>query len=304
MLRAKHHTSLLFAVTGLVVILLPLLAACGVAQQDYDAVKQQLAAKEQDVASLKQQVDAAKAAATQQAGALQQQLKTKESEAGSLKQQLDSAKAAGQQVTTLQQRLAAKEAEAADLQKKIAAAAGKTTVIWAEGGKPIPKPPPPPAPLPAGVTPAPKPRPDAAFINEVVPFAFYVETLATSSVSPYGFASYPACVPNSQFKRGVKIVWRFEVFDTSTGKRLTDPAQAAVTVNLPHGQDLVANFSRRAGTGPWTWVTAWDIPLDYPLGAFDYTITVVTKDGRKGMFKMPALVNKDRGIDSRLSIVD
>lgn len=289
-------------------ILLPLLAACGVSQQDFEAAKQQLAAKEQEIASIKQQIDSVKAAASQQATA-------KDSEIASLKQQADSAKAtasqqvdsakatAGQQVSTLQQQLAAKEKEAADLQKKVSDAALKTTLIYAQKA-PIPTPPPPPAPLPPGVTPAPPSRPDAALLNEVVPFAFYVETLATSSVSQYGFASYPACVPNSQFKRGVKIVWRFEVFDTSTGKRVTDQDKASVKVNLPHGEDITSRFSRRGGTGPWMWSAGWDIPPDYPLGAFDYTITVVATDGRKGVFKMPSLVNKDRGIDSRLSIVD
>jgi hypothetical protein len=50
------------------------------------------------------------------------------------------------------------------------------------------------------------------------------------------------------------------------------------------------------------WNAFWDIGLDYPLGAFDYSITVTMKDGRTGTWKQPALVSKTA--DSRLQIVE
>ncbi|MBI2938794.1 MAG: hypothetical protein HYY04_00015 [Chloroflexi bacterium] len=208
----------------------------------------------------------------------------------------------------LQQQLSAKEKEVADLQQRAAppgAPAGVTTLIGAQK-VPTPAPPPTPTPLPPGATPPPKPAPPAS-LYDPVPFAFYVETLATTSVSPYGVASTVACTPNSVFKRGMKIVWRFEVIDTSTGKRLTDKDSPTIKVKLPHGDELTSRFSQRAGgrvpDAPWMWSAAWDIPLDYPLGSFDYGITVVGPGGRTGSFKVPALVSPP-STDSRVKIID
>ena len=144
-----------------------------------------------------------------------------------------------------------------------------------------------------------------ASYDEPVAFAFYVETLATTTVSRFGFASSVACTPNSVFKRGMKVVWRFEVFDASTGKRVTDMDGATARVRLPHGEEVTARFSQRAGgrvpDAPWMWSAAWDIPLDYALGGLDYTITVTTRDGRTGTFKTPALVSPET--DSRVKII-
>ncbi|MBI3953718.1 MAG: hypothetical protein HY330_04320, partial [Chloroflexi bacterium] len=94
--------------------------------------------------------------------------------------------------------------------------------------------------------------------------------------------------------------------DTSTGKRVTGlDKDAVVKVVLPHGEEKIAGYSKRGGTGPWMWVAAWEVPKTYPLGTFDYQI-VVTKGGRTGTFDQDkvALVNKDRGIDSRVQIVE
>jgi hypothetical protein len=117
---------------------------------------------------------------------------------------------------------------------------------------------------------------------------------------------FPGCVPNSQFKRGAHLVWRFEVFDTSTAKRVTSVDQPTIKVVLPHGEAITARFARRGGTGPWTWVAAWDIPFDYPLGALDYQIVVNAKDGRTGTFDQDkvAIVNTTSGTDSRVRILE
>ncbi|MBI2321486.1 MAG: hypothetical protein HYU88_05205 [Chloroflexi bacterium] len=141
-----------------------------------------------------------------------------------------------------------------------------------------------------------------------MPFAFYVETLATAHVYKYGVASTVACTPSSVFKRGMRIVWRFEVFDTSTGKRLTDKDGATIKVQIPNGDEETARFSQRAGgrvpDAPFMWSAAWDIPPDYPLGSFDYAIAVTAKDGRKGTFKQPALVNPAQNLDSKVKIIN
>ena len=100
-------------------------------------------------------------------------------------------------------------------------------------------------------------------------------------------------------------MWRFEVFDTSTAKRLTSLDSPSVKLVLENGQELPARFARKGGTGPWSWVAAWDVPADYPLGEMGYTIVVQSKDGRTGTYdpNKAALVNKDRGIDQRLQII-
>jgi len=242
----------------LLAIALALVTACtGVSQADYDAVKQQLAAKQQEVASLQQ----------------------------------------------LRQQLAAKEQEIADLKKSTGKLEGVTPLVYTKVG-PTLTPRPAPTPRPPGfVAPTPVP-PDAATVNAVFPFTFYVETLTGHQVSEK--VLYPPCVLNAQFRRGTHLVWRFEVFDTSTAKRLTSLDAPSVKLVLAHGEELTARFARKAGIGPWTWVAAWDVPADYPLGALGYQIVVKAKDGRTGTFdpNTVALVSQERGIDQRLQIVE
>jgi hypothetical protein len=263
-------TSRTAAIVGLALVLV-FLGSCagGVPQSEYEAARQQAADQEQ------------------KATAFQQQLSEQE-----------------RTVAELQQQLATLEQEAA-AQSESVAALGDVTVLIGARPAPIPTPRPTPTPLPPGVEPPPPPE-APAFYDEQVPFFFYVETLATGSVSRYGFASFPSCVPNSVFKRGTKLVWRFEIIDTSTQKRLTDTDEVEVTVILPHGEELTGRFSQRGGgrvpDAPWMWAAAWDIPPDYPLGALDYTIRVTTEDGRTGTFEQPALVSETA--DSRVQILD
>jgi hypothetical protein len=140
-------------------------------------------------------------------------------------------------------------------------------------------------------------------------FFIYVETLATERVSNYGVAATVNCLNTNTFKRGQRIVYRFEALDPTTGKRVTDADAASVKVRLPHGEELTARWSQRGGgrvpDAPWMWNTTWDIPLDYPVGALDYQITVTLKDGRTSTWKPAALVDTAAGgTDSRLRIFD
>lgn len=279
-----------FAVAALAMgVLLFVGCAATVPQADYDAVKAQLTTQEQKAAALQQQLSANLAEAT----TLQQQIAAKEGD-----------------VKAAQEKLAAKETEIADLKKTLGASAGVTMLIGAKQ-LPTPTPRPAPTPLPAGA-PTPTPAPPSVVppevANQVLPFTFYVETLATTSLGIDGWASTVACVPNTVFKRGMKLVWRFEVFDTSTGKRVTNLDAPTIKIRLPHGEELTARYSKRGGVGPWTWATGWNIPLDYPLGAFDYQIAV-TKGDRTGTFDQDnvALVRAATataaGIDSRVQII-
>jgi outer membrane murein-binding lipoprotein Lpp len=266
-------------IVGLLGIALLLLSGCagGVPQSEVDTLKTQVASQEQKSA------------------AFQKELSDRVQEVSSLKQQVADKEG---EVTTLQQKVSGLEKQAGDL-------AGVTVLI---GAKVVPTPTPGPTAtaLPADFTPPPKPTTPASYYEQAGPFFMYVETLATEHISKYGLASTVNCMPNSVFKRGQRIVWRFETIDTSTGKRVTDRDEPTVTVRLPNGDELTARWSQRAGgrvpDAPWMWNTFWDIPLDYPLGAFDYSITVTMKDGRTGSWKQPALVSKD--VDTRLQIVE
>ncbi|MBI4674088.1 MAG: hypothetical protein HY741_20785 [Chloroflexi bacterium] len=213
-----------------------------------------------------------------------------------------------QKVAALQQQLSDKEKQIADLQK---APASKqfTGVVWEP--KPTWTPKPPPTAAPADFTPPAKRAMPESYTEPVGAYTVYVETLISGKhPSKYGLEPSVGCVVSGVFKRGTKIVWRFELVDTTTGKRLTDKDGATVKIKIPGADDLTGRFSQRAGgagmpDAPWMWATGWDIPPDYPIGALDYSIVVTNKDGKTFTWKTPALIQSTQGgIDSRVQIID
>lgn len=163
-----------------------------------------------------------------------------------------------------------------------------------------PTPPAKPAPRPAMTTPA-------FYYEPVGPFFFYVETLTSTGPSRYGLTPTVPCVQSGVFKRGMRIVVRFEILDTKAGRRVTDKDNAAIKLVLPHGEEIPGRWAIRGGgaalpDSAWMWDTSWDIPLDYPLGSFDYRIEIATKDGRKMVFTPP--IQKATSADSRVRIID
>jgi hypothetical protein len=89
--------------------------------------------------------------------------------------------------------------------QQVTAGGSVTTLI---GAQKLP-PPPPPAP---GATPAQKLTTPASYYEPVGPFFFYVETLTANTIpNKYGFAPTVACIQSGVFKRGMKMVVRFEV---------------------------------------------------------------------------------------------
>ncbi|MDE3075819.1 MAG: hypothetical protein KGJ86_10360 [Chloroflexota bacterium] len=96
------------------------------------------------------------------------------------------------------------------------------------------------------------------------------------------------------FKRGEKVVFRYEVIDTSSDRRVTslDGAKTQIVVN--NGQALQGTFAPRGqqpGTNsPWTWFAVWDIPNDAPTGPVNYSIKITTKAGKTASWTPPALV--------------
>lgn len=184
-------------------------------------------------------------------------------------------------------------------QKQPAGEASITPILGAQKVAPLPLKPAVPPP-PARTTPA-------FYYEPVGPFFFYVETLTSAGPGKYGVISTVPCVQSGVFKRGMRLVFRYEILDTSTGKRVTDKDGATTRVRLQHGEELVARWAVRGSVNAlpdsaWMWDVAWDIPPDYPVGSLDYTITVNTKDGRTGTFIPP--IQKTATSDTRVRIVD
>jgi len=152
-----------------------------------------------------------------------------------------------------------------------------------------------PAVPPGGPPPAEGPLPElpAMYSQPVGPFTMMVDVIATGP-SAYGLFTSPGCILDGVFKRGMKLVWRFEIYDMASGLRVTDRSGAQVRVNLPDGTTAPARFDARGEPGnvapdaPWTWVAVWNIPLDYPLGPVDYAVNVSTPDGRTGSIQPSA----------------
>jgi hypothetical protein len=186
-------------------------------------------------------------------------------------------------------------------QQATTAGSGATMLIGAEK-----KLPPPPATPPAAA-PAQKLTTPASYYEPVGPFFFYVETLTGNGPSKYGVAPTVACIQSGVFKRGMRLVVRFEVLDTSTGKRVTDKDGANIKMILPHGEEVIARWTIRGSAAAlpdsaWMWDTTWDIPSDYPVGTLDYKIMVTTKDGRTATFTPPVM--KTKTADTRVRIID
>jgi len=211
-----------------------------------------------------------------------------------------------QKSAALQEQLSAKEAEMATAQEGTTTEGEGTFALLTGKSGPTPEPPPTPTALPAGFeAPTKAPPPDSLY-EPIGAFAFYVETLATTRLSKYGYAADVSCVQNGMFRRGMRIVWRFEIVDMATDKRITDKDEATIVVLLPNGDEAKPRFSQR-GAGrvpdaPWMWSATWDIPLDYPLGGLDYAISVQTADGRAEEWHVPAVISEES--DSRLQIID
>lgn len=275
-----------------------ILSACssGVPQADFDALKQQISAKEREIAGLQDQLQAAKASG-QQVTVLQGQLTAKEKEVADLKSQLQTAQSAARQVSTLREELSAKDkdlsAKTAELTK-----AGEAVKLSLLTTRPNSPPRAAPTPRPPGVTPPPPPVPNPP---QVFPIAFYVDVVtAGAGESAYNVDASMSCVRSGVFKRGMHIVWRMIAVDTSTGKELQGTDMESVLVKLPNGVEKRLGYGRHGPTAesPWFWTGSWDVPPDYPLGKVDYSIVATTKSGKVGTFKELTVG------DSPLTIID
>ncbi len=192
-----------------------------------------------------------------------------------------------------------KQQVASEQQKKSAADSGVALVLGVRKDAPPPPPTSPPPRSPHTTPPS--------YYEPVGAFFFYVETLTSTGPSRYGFIPTVPCIQSGVFKRGMRLVVRFEILDTSTGKRVTDKDGATIKLLLPHGEEIPGRWTIRGSAAAmadsaWMWDTSWDIPPDYPVGSFDYRIAVATKDGRKATFTPP--IQKTPTSDTRVRIID
>lgn len=159
------------------------------------------------------------------------------------------------------------------------------------GVKPVP-----PAPAGGGAPPpgALPPIP-GRFAEPIGPFTMFMEVLASAAPSQAGLIASPGCVTDSVYKRGMRVIFRFEVYDMDNRLRVTSGDGSTAQVNLPDGSSLPAFFAPRAGPGedptnaPWTWVTVWRVPTDFPLGPVLYSVDVTTPDGRTASITPPSI---------------
>jgi hypothetical protein len=196
-----------------------------------------------------------------------------------------------QQITAKDADLAAAQQKLADLQKASAATADVTPIYSVRKVPPAEARPPvsltAPIAVPAGLPPT--------YSQPVGPYTMYMETIASAEPSRYGLLAALGCVQENVFKRGMKMVFRMELYDMATGKRVTPADQPIVKVKLSNNQEAAFDFNRRGGPSgppdaPWMWVTTWNIPTDFPVGAVDYTVSLTTKDGKTTDIKPPVLL--------------
>jgi hypothetical protein len=179
----------------------------------------------------------------------------------------------------------------ADQAQPTPTAGNQSQVTTLVGVHPAPAVPPAGGPPPADALP---PVPDR-FKEPVGPFTMFMEVLASATPSQFGELATPGCVTDSVYKRGMKVVFRFELYDMDNKVRLTSADGTTAQVNLPDGTTLPAVFLPRGdpsapiGDAPWTWVTTWHIPPDYALGPVMYTVDVTASDGRNASITPPSI---------------
>lgn len=202
-----------------------------------------------------------------------------------LKKQADDQKA---QVSTLQQQVATLQGEvtkktgeaSAAIQTAAAKEAATKGVIMAA----VPSTPAPPR---ATATPGPTPTPWPANPATARPIVFNVDT-ATASPSSLNVAATASCIRLGNFKRGLKILWRAQVFDATTGKEITAADVDTFNLILPDGTTKIKMKYGPHGTAPdrlYFWTTSWDVPMDYPVGPFKYRLDLATANGKQATYQ-------------------
>jgi len=149
-------------------------------------------------------------------------------------------------------------------------AAARTPVL--EVAKVPPGPPTPQAARIAAVPVSSRPPLPAKYSQPVGPYTMYMEVIASAAPSTAGLLAIPGCVVDSVFKRGMRVVFRYSIYDMSSGgKPITDRDGSTTKVQVAANQSVDGFFIPRGAPpappdAPWTWAGIWNVPTDFPLG--------------------------------------
>ncbi len=104
----------------------------------------------------------------------------------------------------------------------------------------------------------------------------------------------PTCVQTGLFKQGELVVWRAEVRDAATGRKIGDDGKniaeiaergLKVTAYLENGPSFHMKYDKHppnAKAGElvsYFWTTSWPIPADYPTGTVRWWVIATDKTG-------------------------
>jgi hypothetical protein len=130
----------------------------------------------------------------------------------------------------------------------------------------------------------------AKYSQPIGPYTMYMETIASAAPSTDGLLAIPGCTVDSVFKRGMRVVFRYSIYETSSGKTVTDRDGSTTKVQVANGQTTDGFFAARGAPptppdAPWTWAAVWNVPTSFPLGSVDAQVTLAN-GGKNTTLKM------------------
>ena len=99
--------------------------------------------------------------------------------------------------------------------------------------------------------------------------------------------AFLSCVQANRIAQGRQIVWRFRVMDPAAVKPMDDKAVKSVVLTLPDGKTQNLKYGGHGGptkTDDFFWTTSFDVPKDYPTGAFNYKLVATSAEGITGTY--------------------
>ena len=129
----------------------------------------------------------------------------------------------------------------------------------------------------------------AGYVLVVASTQTAVSTPLVVSSDIVGNVGTSSCVGSTLFKVGDTVVFRMRVYDPTTGKPMDNTMLSSVVITLPDGTVLKASYSDHNKTSPDVagssfWTYCWKVPVGYPTGTVNYTISATANNGQTGKF--------------------
>jgi hypothetical protein len=97
--------------------------------------------------------------------------------------------------------------------------------------------------------------------------------------------TFLTCTQQSRFPQGSSIVWRYRVLEPATAKAMSDKQLKSFTLTLPDGKEKAFTYGEHPkASNIWFWTASFELPKDYPTGAFNYKVLATDLEGRTGTF--------------------